>query len=314
MKERFVNKVFVQGYVFDHTLEARVTGPNSKNPNVPFISGQINVATDEEGLNVVPVYFTYVTETYAKSGKPNTTYTALKQIIEAEPNTPIKVRVDGQIELNDWYNKDGELVSTKRVGGSFVHIMNDKERNANNPNYFEADMLISKATRKESQDGQEYLELGGYCFNFRNDFLPVSLTIRTPEGIDYFEGVDLSSSNPLLTRVWGDIISTTVEKEKEIESAFGAPVVKSTTQTFRAWDVVGAAKEPMEFGEESVMTIDDVKAGLAKREEYLAGIKQRQEEYQSKSQQKTNSAGFPVAAASNTASNASPTADENFAF
>ena len=310
MKERFVNKVLVQGYVFNHTLETRVTGPNSKNPNVPFINGQVNIATDEEGLNVIPVYFTYVTEFYNKSGKPNTTYAALKKIIDAEPNEEIKVRVDGQIELNDWYNKEGELISAKRVGGSFLHIMNEKEAISNTPNYFETDMLISKSMRKESQDGKEYLELGGYCFNFRNDFLPISLTIRTPEGIDYFENEAPSNSNPLLTKVWGEIISTTVEKGVEVESAFGAPVVKTTSQSFRAWDVTGAAKEPMEFGEESVMTIDDVKKGLAKREEYLAGIKQRQEEYQNKNQQKTNGSGFPVTASSNV----SPTANENFPF
>lgn len=303
MKERFVNKAFVQGYVMDHTLEMRVSGPNSKTPNTPFISGRVDIATDEDKLNVVPVHFTYVTEFYSKSGKPNDTYAALKRIIEANPDDEIKVRVDGQVDVNDWYNKDNELVSTKRVSGSFLHIVNGKERSANAPNYFEVDMLISKATPKETSDGQEYLELGGYCFNFRKDFLPITLNIRTPEGISYFEGENIQD-NPLLTKVWGEIVSTTIEKEKEVESAFGAPVVKATTQSFRSWDITGAAKEPMDFGDESVMTAEDVKEGLANREQQLAALKQRQEEQH----KKTNNAGFPAA------TNASPTADTNYAF
>ena len=87
MKNKWINSVHVEGYVFSlDKLQKYVTGPNSKNPGTEYIRGAINVLTDNEGLNVVPVYFSYVTETYGASGKPNETFKVLSQIIEESDN------------------------------------------------------------------------------------------------------------------------------------------------------------------------------------------------------------------------------------
>jgi len=43
-----------------------VTGPNSAHPGTTFISGEIEIATDEAMTNIVPVHFTYVTATTSK--------------------------------------------------------------------------------------------------------------------------------------------------------------------------------------------------------------------------------------------------------
>ena len=52
-----VNKSHIEGYIYEHTLESKVSGPNSKNPGTEFISGNLSVATDEAILNIVTVHF-----------------------------------------------------------------------------------------------------------------------------------------------------------------------------------------------------------------------------------------------------------------
>ena len=75
-----VNKSHIEGYIYEHTLESKVSGPNSKNPGTAFISGNLSIATDEAILNIVTVHFSYVTPT-TKNGGVNSTHTALSSIV-----------------------------------------------------------------------------------------------------------------------------------------------------------------------------------------------------------------------------------------
>ena len=290
MREKWKNNVNVQGFVFSHTLTARIS-----KAGVPFINGEIQVATDESGTNVVPVHFSYVSETYGKSGKPNATYGVLQEIIENgktfEEVGPeaTKVRISGNVEVNDFYTREGELASPKRIGGSFVHTMTGGI--SDNPANFDVDMVITNVAEREVEDAQNYVELKGYVFNFRNDILPVSFTIRSQAGMDYFLNADISSKNPMVTELQGEIISTVIKSETEIEGAFGEPMIKTTSRTLRAWDVTWASAEPAEFDDEAVITRADVKKALAKREEDLIEVKKKQEEYQAS---KNGKSGFPA--------------------
>ena len=83
MKKKMINATHIEGYVYEHKLEKKVSGENSKNPGTEFINGILRIATDDEMLNVVDVHFSYVTET-TKNGKANSTYGVLLNIIEGK--------------------------------------------------------------------------------------------------------------------------------------------------------------------------------------------------------------------------------------
>lgn len=318
MKE-FLNRVHLEGRIFSHTLQKRVAGEQSKNPGTEYIGGVLNIATDEDGINVVPVRFTYVTAVYSKSGKPNDTYNVLTQIIENDitwekngKDQAPQIRVDGDIEVNDFMGRNGEMVEAKGVRGSFVHFANGSfglNKDENKRNTFEADMLIAAALPQEVEDGEDYLNLRGYVFAYRNALVPVVFSIHNPAGIAYFEKCDISNENPLLTKVWGNIISTTQEIKTEVESAFGGSQVNITTRTLRAWEIAGCATEPYEWNDESTLTIKDFKQLLADREEVKAEAKRRAEERNS------SAAGAAFPSADNDApKNPSPTSAMNFKF
>lgn len=310
MKERFINQVIVEGYIFDHTLTHRVTGEHSKNPGTDFINGNISIATSPDATSIVNVTFSYVTSTY-KSGNANRTYQVLDNIInngvtyKDQGTNATRVRVTGAIEANDFLGRDGEMVCVKRVGGSFCDISQSDDFKAN----FEADMLMTAARNREVEDGDDYLEIDGYCFNFRGDLIPVTFTVESEGGIKYFESLDISQNNPVFEKVWGDIVSNVIEKEEVIESNWGEPQVKITSRSFTAWNIIGSNNDSEGFDDESTITKDELEKAKKARIEYVAAEKARQEEYRNSQGGK---AGFPEPKNEKKAS--SPTAASDFVF
>lgn len=311
MKERFVNQVIVEGYIFDHTLAHRTSGANSKNPGQEFINGTINIATDEAGTNVIPVVFSYVVPTY-KSGNPNRTYQVLDQILNSGTKfvevgaNATKVKVTGNVDTNDFLGRDGNMVTAKRVSGSFCDII---QVISETPATFKADMLIYNTREREVEGDDNYLELDGYCFNFRGDLLPVTFSVVNPKGMKFFESQEISQNEPLMTQVWGEIVSTIVKHETVTESDWGDAQVNVSTRTFTAWNVIGSSRDGMEFDDESTITKDELEAAKKRRVEYIAAEKARQEEYRNSTQGK---AGFPEPKEEKKA--ASPTAVADYQF
>lgn len=321
MKTRWKNNTEVQGYIFNFGNDERrqlkecISGPNSTHPGTEYIRGELNVATDDEASNVVTIWFQYVPKVWpAKNGKPereNPTYTELARLIdtaktfESDGVAATKVRVSGNLDVNDFYTREGELASPKRIRGGFVHVLNGPI--SSNPATFDIECILSQAINKEVEDGDDYLTLKGYTFDFRNAVLPFEVNVRIPAAIAYFEGQDISNTNPLVTNIKGNIVSAIVNKEVEVESAFGEPVIEVSTRTVRTWDVTWAAKEPMEWDDESSITKAEFKKCLQEREDMLAAEKKRQDEWKA-SQGSSFSAATPAAKAS------APEDDEDFAF
>ena len=83
MKKNFNNKTHVEGVLYQHSLELKTSGETSANPGTQYIAGTIEIATDNDRLNIVPVHFTYVTAT-TKSGKTNATFVTLMDIVSGK--------------------------------------------------------------------------------------------------------------------------------------------------------------------------------------------------------------------------------------
>lgn len=309
-KKSFINTSHIEGWVYDHKLEARVSGENSKTPGTAFIMGTLDVATDNALTNIVPVHFTYVTATTAK-GAANTTYGILKDIIDGKHSTvmnggkdsAVKVRIDSAIGLNEFYsNRNGveELVSAKRNEGGFVHLVDALNEDENQRNTFKADMVITNVVHVEPDEDRhtkEHAVIKGCVFDFRGAILPVEFTAEHPGAISYFEGLDASSTNPIFTCLWGKQISTTVTKTYTDESAWGEDNVRTVSSSRKDWTITGSAKELYSYGtdDECDMTPAYLKKASEDRETYLATIKKRQDDY------KASKAGAAAPANANTA-------------
>lgn len=292
--KKAINREHLEGRVYDHSLSLKVTGENSKHPGTEYIRGSLDVATDDDILNIVTVNFTYVTATTSK-GNSNETFSVLKRIIDsgktvvadgAENATLVKI--DTALGLNDFYtNRNGkeELVSAKRNDGGFVSIVSRVDPVEAKRNKFECDMLINGTRLVEADEERnipsDYLVVKGAVFNFRNAILPVEFIVRSSGGIRYFESLEASPSNMVFTKVWGEIKSQTIVDKREEESAFGEAAVREYERKVREWVIIGAAKEPYEMDDEQAgITTEEIKQMLSDREVYLADVKRRADEWQ----------------------------------
>jgi len=296
--KKMINAAKIEGTLYQHSLELRVSGQQSKKPNVEYIRGSIDIATNNAMTNIVSVYFGYTSANYG-SGKPNTNYPVLKGIIDGlygcytDPNVKdnaAKVRIDTSIALNDFYsNRSGteELISAKRLEGGFIHITPSINENENMRNRFETDIVICgvkviDAVLNETTGEIMYPEkadidgriFGGYKDNFT--ILPVHFSAINPAAINYFLGLNASKSDPVFTKVKGSIVSEQGVRYITEESAFGDASVREVRTSHKDYVIDWAATTPYDIGPESgLLTMEDLKTLAQERETYLATIKSR---------------------------------------
>ena len=293
----FINTIKVEGYVYStgsnfNQLAERVTGESSKNPGTKYISGDLEVATDEMGLNIVTVHYSYVTEKY-KNGSPNRTYATLKSIIDNADRTwlnggkenALKVQcTNGSIGVNDFIGADGSKVAALRNENGFCSIVNELNPKENERNTFSTDMLITKVTHVDANPDKginnDYTSVSGCIFGYGPKIVPATFVIRNAAGMKYFEDLDASPSNPTFTKVWGKISSHIEKVEKTEESAFGEAAIQTFEKKTKEYCITGTSKVAYDFGDEEVLTTEDVVKMNQARQVMLAEVEERHKERQ----------------------------------
>lgn len=307
MKKRMNNASHIEGAVYQHSLELKVSGPDSKNPGTEFIAGSLEIATDNAGINIVPVHFTYVTATFAKSGKTNETFNTLKNFITGVYKTVMKdgadaatkVRIDSAIALNEFYtdrNGAEELVSVKRNEGGFVHVVSALDEDENRRNTFDVDIVITKVRRIEGdpdKNTSDKVIVGGAIFDFRNNLLPVEFSVTHPGGMAYFEDLGASGTNPVFTHIKGAQVSETIVRQIVEESAFGDASIREVKNTRKDFVITWTATETYEWDSEDTITAAEFREAIANRETTLATLKQRNDAYKASKGQAPAAAPAP---------------------
>lgn len=289
---KMVNTTHIEGKLYQHDLTIKVTGDNSKNPGTEFISGNVEIATDDAGINIVPVHFTYVTATTAK-GSANATFNVLKNIIDGVykavmtdgADNATMLRIDSAIGLNEFYtDRSGkeELVSVKRNEGGFVHVtptINEDERTRNT---FECDIVITNVLHVEGdieKGTQDKVTVKGAIFDFRGSLLPAEFSVTNPKAMAYFEDLGASNSSPVFTKIKGRQVSESIVRRVEEESAFGEPSIKEYKSTKKDFVITWAMAEPYVWDDDSTITARELTEAMANREIALAEMKRRSDEY-----------------------------------
>lgn len=290
--KNMINKTHIEGYLYEHALEMKESGPNSKNPGTKFITGTVSIATDEAGINIVPVHFTYVTATTA-TGKANNTFSVLSNIVDGNIGTVMKdgkakagkLRIDSALGLNEFFtdrNGKEELVSAKRNEGGFVHMVDVLVEDEKDRNTFECDMIITGATRIEANEERQTPEkviVKGAIFDFRKNLMPIEFSALNPNAMNYFEDLGATSKEPVFTKIKGRQVSETVVKTIVEKSAFGDDSVKEVKNSRRDFVITWAAEDPYVWDDESTITVAELNEAISKREVDLAAMKTRQDEY-----------------------------------
>lgn len=298
MKAKLINKTHIEGYLYQHSLEMKESGPNSKNPGTVFITGNVDIATDNAMTNIVSVHYTYTTAT-TSTGKTNSTFNVLKDIIEGKLGCVMKagaenaamLSIDSAIGLNEFYsdrNGQEELVSAKRNEGGFITVVSSVNEDETKRNTFDVDMVITGVQNIEANPEKnlpEKLIVKGGIFDFRKALLPVEFSVLNPNAISYFEGLGASKMEPVFTRLQGRQISEIIKRTVTEASAFGEPIVKEFTSTRKDYVITWAAAEPYLWDDESGITAAEMKKIMEERATYIATLRARQDEYKASKNQ-----------------------------
>ena len=295
---KFINTEKIEGYVYStgkdfNQLGERVTGENSKNPGTKYIAGDLDIVVDETGINVVTVHYSYVTEFYS-SGKPNSTYKVLKEIIDNPERTWIKggkenafkVQCTGvSLGVNDFIGSDGSKVAALRNENGFCSIINEFDEQSQR-NFFKVDMPVTKVTRVEADPEKniekDYATISGCVFGYGPKIVPVTFIMKNEKGIKYFEDLDVSNANPTFTNVWGEINCSTEKIIKREESAFGEAAVQVYDKKVKEYVITGGKPVPYDFGDEDILTKEDVMKMSQERQVMLAEVEKRYNESKAK--------------------------------
>lgn len=276
-----INKEILEGRLYDFDLSKKTVKNQASNYyGQEFWSGTIQIATDEAGLNVIPVHYTFILPTFG-NGKTDSRFSAFEKIT-SEEKTWLKVgkenaemiRLTPSGDLNDFYIvNDDRAVSAQRNEGGFITFIKELTPEGTSRNKFTYDMIINKVTvvePKEDTDDVLHARIHGVIFNFRGAILPWDLIAYNPKAIEYFEGLGVSSAEPIYTQVWGSIKNTTIKVEKEVENAWGEPMIEYSERTRREWVIEGSKPQLYDLTDEDKV---ELQKKVADRNVHLEEVK-----------------------------------------
>lgn len=269
--KKMINKSHIEGILYESTLEER---DSKSTPGTKYISGKLSIEVAEDNVITVEIFENEIT----KAGKRNQKYDKLQSLIGANSivttgrDTAVCLKIDSALSLNDWYPQ-GELVSTLRNFNGFINFISVGEMKPQAT--FQADMLITSTMddmdRDENGDfvPNGALKVKGYIFDFANRIMPVEFLVENEAGVNYFRDLEPNT----FTKVWGKQVTQSETIRKVEESAFGDDKVIEFTNTRRKFIITGTNKEPYMFGEEGILTVQEVQDAIANRNVYLADKK-----------------------------------------
>ena len=310
MKAKLINNTHIEGYLYQHKLELKVTGPQSKAPGTQYIKGKVEIATDDALTNIVTVVYSYVTAT-TKKGDTNNTFVVLSNIINGVygsvmgngADNAVKLRIDSAFGLNEWYDDEDNLIVSKQNDGGFVHVVQELDATESNRNTFDCDMIITNVKEVEANEEKQLpakAVVKGYIFDFRKNLLPVEFSATTPGAMNYFLGLEATSNSPVFTRVKGNQVSLTTQKTISEDSAFGEASVRVVTNTRRDCTISWAQKEPYTWDDEAFITAAEYSKALSEREIHIATLKKESDAYKASKNQANNALAAAAAPAATT--------------
>lgn len=322
-----INKVEIQGYVFKQELSlSKVKNTESKNFGKDFIQGNLHIATDEEGLNVVTIHYTYVSPLTSR-GATNNTFNTLKDIMAGPQwvtdgkEKALKVKIQTAIALNEFPDKEGKRIISRRCEGGFVNIVSSLTDDITKRCTFTTDMVITRVDHVDATEKikNDFTRVSGYIFNFRNEIIPITYSVKNPLGMKFFEENlgEVTEAEPIYTKVWGKIINIVNETPNVIESAFGgeeSSLVEIQETRIKDWVIVGTSKVPYEFDDEKTITRDEIVKALQDREVKWAETVKKREEYLASQQAKKNNPVTPSVMPTGTVTNTAEINPSNWTF
>lgn len=273
------NIVKIEGILAETDLEEKKFLKDGKQTEA--IGGSITIRVEQkigekDVVSDVPVYM-FATK-FTKKGTANPAYENIKNIKDnyvsiaaSDEAHADKVRItNGDIRMNEYYGRNGNLVSFPRINASFVQRVRESEEFMPKAEFTCTAVVLQQdyeLDKEQNETGRYLLKTAIVQYGDRLDVVP--FVVESKKAINYISS-NWESGNTV--RINGKLnFSFKVIREVK-ESAFGDPVVDERTISTSELIVTGGS-DPIE-GEGSYNS-EDIQAGLAKRMANLETLKNK---------------------------------------
>lgn len=277
------NVVKVEGILSEMDLTSKQF-TSKINPNDVYnaITGSFIVRVDDPKGEKPTSYIkiSVFAKEFTKAGKPNPQYSQFENLIKNGVSVAVGgidnatcVRVSGgRLSSNDYYNKQGALVSSVRVEASFVDII---ARDSMQPSAtFSTIFMVGSKGFEVDKDGIETdrYKVVGMIPRFNGEVDVINFVVLNPNAIDaissYWNEGDTVKAEGRLVHTMEEVTSIATETA----SYFGeAPEQKKYTRINRDFVITRGTPNPLEG--EFAINYDDVKEALARRKARLEAEK-----------------------------------------
>jgi len=280
---KFENTATIEGTVYSSTIVQKDDFKDKDGKNYTALTGRIIVRTGENESHTVQ-YF--VKEKTAK-GEDNKIFTNVKTVVDdlvtiemisegkaPEGAEPTKVRVRGELALNEYYNDADMLQSQLQVRGVFLNRVKPEDDFKPRAEYDVEGIVISNIAEVEGEDNDETgRQIVKALIPTYNNALPIEFVSRKNEqDKDYIENNFETGTS---VNLYGKIVNFSKKIEKKIEAGFGEDKVEIKYENVREVQITGGKV----YDEESEKAITQEQFGelRVKRETALATIKEKHE-------------------------------------
>lgn len=254
------NRVWITGELTEYDLSIKEDRDGNE-----YISGQVIVKSMINGSEqLIPVDFYSRAKT--QSGTPNKLFASY---VAMENKLGKRISIQGEIQENRFFQESsGQLVSYNRVAGRFV---NDPRQNQEDRADFTfAGYVVAPITEKLNKDGELlFHEITLAEANYNGEFpIYIKFAVKSLKVADVIADLYQKGST---VKVNGHYEIETSSEERTEETAFGEPIKKVYTSTFKNF-IITSGYEPVDdnaYSAEDIIALDKVYAekGLKKESE-----------------------------------------------
>lgn len=274
------NKVEVEGVLVSKDISRRTyTATDGRQREA--ISGSITIRVEQtiNGEKVVcDIPVSVFANKFTREGKENPSYTSIDKVLTEyvslsavdDPTRATKVRLNqATIQMNEFYSRDGKLISYPRIRASFIQSVTDN--NFTPKASFDMEIVVLNSKDEVNANGEttgRYF-LQGATIQYGNALDVVPFYVTNEKAINYMKSYWNEGAT---VRVAGTLNFTSVVEKKVTEMAFGEDKVEEYTRSVSELIITGGS-EP--YDEDKAYTVIDVQEGLKNRQARLTDLKEK---------------------------------------
>lgn len=279
MLKQTENRVKIEGILSEIDLEPKTFTKNGSQVNAIGGSIKVRVTQPVNGVDTeleVPVYM-FASE-FTNDGRSNPAYESISRILKEYVSiaaggidTADRIRItNGQITMNEYYGKNGNLISFPRINASFVTKI--RKEDCNPEATFSVVFAVGSADYETDKDGvaTDHYKVSALLpqYGGKVDVVPFyAINSNVIDAISNYWSVGDT------VKATGRLNFTTKTETVTTENDFGEPKTDARTISVSELIITGGTSTPMEG--DFAINADDLQIAITDRKNRLAQEKEK---------------------------------------